>query len=93
MYVVGTCDWGARATPGFPPKMSIDSWDAGTAANFADHIARVVDWVKRVGGGAKAGAASFGRKTDTGLWFNTTKGRWRKHLGAYYEHGGSSSVQ
>ena len=92
MYVVGTCDWGARATPGFPPKLSIDSWDRAAETNFADHITRVVDWVQRVGGGAKAGAASFGRKTATGLWFNTTNGRWRKHLGAYYEHG-SGSVQ
>ena len=90
---MGTCDWGRATTAGFPPKLAIDTWDSDAAANVADHFARVVDWVKRVHGGAKAGAASFGRKTNTGLWFNTTKGRWRKHLGAYYEHGGSSSVQ
>ena len=90
--MVGTCDWGARATAGFPPKLSIDSWDRAAQTNFADHITRVVDWVQRVGGGAKAGAASYGRKINTGKWFNTTEGRWRKHLGAYYGSG-SGSVQ
>jgi hypothetical protein len=64
--VVGTCDWGRATTAGFPPKLAIDTLDSDAAANVADHFARVVDWVKRVHGGAKAGAASFGRKTNTG---------------------------
>jgi hypothetical protein len=82
--VVGICNWKARATPSFSPRLAIDSWDGAAKVNVDDHIERVVDWVKSVGGGGKAGSASYGRKINTGMWFNTTEGRWKMHFGAYY---------
>ena len=66
VYAVGACTWGARQTRDMSPRLVIDTWDPDSEAQIEAQIALVVEWVQHVGGGCKAGSASYGRKIRTG---------------------------
>jgi hypothetical protein len=51
------------------------------------HITNFIQSLKQAGGRAKAGASSKGVRLD-GRRFDTTHGRWRHHLGAYFPYAG-----
>ena len=58
---------------------------AGDAARLcAPIIDEFVEVLDSVGGRAKAGASSMGIR-ENGKAFDSTRGRWRHHLGAYFK--------